>query len=62
MGDIWLKVPETIRVVLKGKPGPGVMSRDIAQQVIHRLGSEVCDYRVLEYCGPAMASLDWTLA
>jgi 3-isopropylmalate/(R)-2-methylmalate dehydratase large subunit len=58
MGEIWLKVPETIRVVLKGKPGPGVMSRDIAQQVIHRLGSEVCDYRVLEFSGPAMADLD----
>jgi 3-isopropylmalate/(R)-2-methylmalate dehydratase large subunit len=58
MGEIWLKVPETIRVVLRGAPRPGVMSRDIAQQIIHRLGTDLCDYRVLEFTGPAVAKLD----
>jgi 3-isopropylmalate/(R)-2-methylmalate dehydratase large subunit len=58
MGEIWLKVPQTIRVVLRGKPRPGVMSRDIAQHIIHRLGTDLCDYRVLEFCGPAIRDLD----
>jgi 3-isopropylmalate/(R)-2-methylmalate dehydratase large subunit len=58
MGEIWLKVPETIRVVVSGKPKPGVMSRDIAQQVIHKLGADVCDYRVIEFSGPSMKHLD----
>ena len=58
LGSIWLMVPETIRIVLHGKPRPGVMSRDIAQQVIAGLGAELCDYRVLEFCGPALAGLD----
>jgi 3-isopropylmalate/(R)-2-methylmalate dehydratase large subunit len=58
MGEIWLKVPETIRVILKGKPQAGVMSRDIAQQIIHRLGTDLCDYRVLEFSGPAVRDLD----
>lgn len=58
MGEIWLKVPETIRVILKGHPQAGVMGRDIAQQVIHSLGSELCDYRVVEFSGPALGGLD----
>lgn len=57
-GAIWLKVPETIQVVLTGKPAPGVMSRDIAQQIIARLGTEMCDYRVLEFSGPAIRDFD----
>jgi 3-isopropylmalate/(R)-2-methylmalate dehydratase large subunit len=58
MGSVWLKVPETIRVVLEGKPRPGVMSRDIAQQIIARLGADLCDYRVLEFSGPALIDMD----
>jgi 3-isopropylmalate/(R)-2-methylmalate dehydratase large subunit len=57
-GDIWLKVPETIRIVLHGRPRPGVMSRDIAQRLIALVGRERSDYRVLEYCGPALDVLD----
>jgi 3-isopropylmalate/(R)-2-methylmalate dehydratase large subunit len=57
MGEIWLKVPETIRIVLHGRPGPGVMSRDIAQQIIAMLGAELSDYRVLQYTGPAIPEL-----
>jgi 3-isopropylmalate/(R)-2-methylmalate dehydratase large subunit len=57
-GETWLRVPETIRIHLTGKPGPGVMSRDIAQWIIAKLSPERCDYRVLEYAGPALAALD----
>lgn len=57
-GETWLRVPETIRIELTGSPGPGIMSRDIAQWIIARLGPERCDYRVLEYGGPALAGLD----
>lgn len=58
MGEIWLRVPETIRIILRGKPQPGVMSRDIAQGIIARLGADVCDYRVMEFSGPAVRNLD----
>lgn len=56
--QIWLRVPQTIRVVLQGRRPPGVMSRDIAQWSIAKLGAERCDYRVLEFAGPAIADLD----
>ncbi len=57
-GDIWLKVPQTIRLRLTGQLRQGVLSRDLAQQVIARLGTDLCDYRVIEYCGPALEHLD----
>lgn len=56
-GEIWLKVPQTIRIHLTGRLAPGVLSRDLAQQVIARLGAPMCDYRVLEYGGPALDHL-----
>src|SRR5690606_21851671 len=57
-GDIWMMVPETIRVVLVGQLRSHVMSRDLAQHVIARLGSTLCDYRVIEYTGPALEQLN----
>ncbi len=57
-GDIWLKVPQTIRVELVGRLRAHVLSRDLAQHVIATLGPDLCDYRVIEYAGPAMANLD----
>lgn len=56
-GEIWLQVPETIQVTLCGKLRAGVLSRDIALHVGQRLGPETCDYRVIEYAGPALADL-----
>jgi 3-isopropylmalate/(R)-2-methylmalate dehydratase large subunit len=57
-GEMWLKVPETIRIELSGRPNPGVMSRDIGQWIIAKLGAEQCDYRVLEYGGQGLAAFD----
>lgn len=55
---IWLQVPETIKVVLSGTPRKGVLSRDIAHWIIAGIGAEAADYRVLEFCGPALAAMD----
>ncbi len=50
-GKMWLKVPETILVTLKGRPGPGVTCKDIALAV-NTLGSLVdFNYKVVEYRG-----------
>jgi 3-isopropylmalate/(R)-2-methylmalate dehydratase large subunit len=57
-GDTWFQVPETVRVELHGTLGPGAMSRDLAQHIIGKLGPEICDYRVIEFAGPAMPRLD----
>lgn len=56
--EVWLRVPHTIRIELRGRAGRGLMSRDIAQWTIAKIGAERCDYRMLEFAGPAMAGLD----
>ncbi len=56
-GTIWIKVPETIRIHLKGKPEVGVGARDIIHFVIHEVGAEAADYRVLEFAGPAVDAM-----
>lgn len=54
-GRVWLRVPESIRVNLRGTPAPGVMSRDIAQWIANRIGFEQGDYRAIEFAGETVA-------
>lgn len=56
-GQIWMKVPETIRVRLHGACGPGVAARDIVLAVMQQLDDEATSYRVIEYQGDGLASL-----
>jgi len=51
-GEIWLKVPPTIRFELNGDAAPGLMSKDIALQLLGRFGREMGQYRAVEYGGP----------
>lgn len=53
-GTIWLRVPETIRITLTGKPRAGVMSRDIAQTIAAMITRERADYRVIEFRAPQL--------
>ena len=58
LGEIWLQVPETIRIVLNGQLRPGIMSRDIAHRIIADIGPDLGDYKCIEFDGPALAELD----
>ncbi len=50
-GKMWLKVPETILVTLKGRPRKGVSAKDIAL-AIQKLGTLVeFNYKVVEFRG-----------
>ncbi|NBH73254.1 3-isopropylmalate dehydratase large subunit [Clostridiaceae bacterium] len=50
-GQLWMKVPETIRVVIDGKLPDGVMSKDIILRIIGDLGADGATYRALEFTG-----------
>ena len=56
-GSVWLRTPETVRVNLTGRLSPGTGIRDVAQRLICDLGAERVDYSVVEYGGPALASI-----
>ncbi|MBV7486048.1 aconitase family protein [Bordetella sp. BOR01] len=57
-GRVWLRVPQTLRVGLHGRPGPGVMSRDIGQWVAAAIGAERADYCCIEFHGDTLNWLD----
>ena len=50
-GEIWLRVPPTIRFALRGNLGPGLMSKDVILHLAGRFGTEVAQYRAIEFAG-----------
>jgi len=57
-GKLWFRVPETIRVDLKGRLQPGVWSKDLTLAMLGRLGAEGANYKAIEYAGPAVAAME----
>jgi len=57
-GQVWLKVPETLRVVLTGRLRGAASAKDVALLLARRLGADGADYRALEFAGPGVAELD----
>ena len=56
-GEVWLKVPPTIKVVFEGKLQPWVGGKDLIIYLIGLLGVEGANYRSLEFTGPAVKDL-----
>ena len=56
-GKNWFKVPETIKVVVKGKLLRGVYSKDIILHIIKDIGSNGATYKAIEFSGEAISSL-----
>lgn len=57
MGEIWLRVPETMRIVYRGRPGPWVMGKDLILSVIARIGDDGARYMAMEHTGEGLAHL-----
>ncbi|HSQ31796.1 MAG TPA: aconitase/3-isopropylmalate dehydratase large subunit family protein [Gemmatimonadaceae bacterium] len=56
-GQLWLRVPETIRVVFDGARPAGVAAKDIALAMVAALGTDGANYRALEIGGPSAHEL-----
>ena len=56
-GTMWIKVPETIRVVIDGTLPEGVMSKDIILRLIGDLGADGATYLALEFSGSTVESM-----
>ncbi|MFA5787911.1 MAG: 3-isopropylmalate dehydratase large subunit, partial [Actinomycetota bacterium] len=56
-GEIWLKVPASIRIVYSGTRQPWVVGKDWILHVIGRLGDDGALYQAMEHTGPALAEL-----
>ena len=57
-GKLWFRVPETIRIELKGKLQPGVWAKDVTLNMLGRLKAEGANYRALEYTGSGVAAME----
>ena len=53
-GTMWIKVPETIKVVIDGELPANVMSKDVILRLIGDLGADGATYRALEFTGSAV--------
>ncbi len=56
-GTNWFKVPESIKVILKGKPGDFIYGKDIILELIRRIGVDGALYKALEFTGDTIAYL-----
>ena len=56
-GTMWIKVPETIKVVIEGELPANVMSKDIILRLIGDLGADGATYRALEFTGSTVKNM-----
>lgn len=56
-GTVWLKVPEAVSVVLKGKLRPYVSGKDVILYLIGQIGVEGARYQSLEFSGEGVGEL-----
>ena len=56
-GELWFQVPTTIKIEVSGKLAEGVMAKDIFLHISGTYGTEVAQYKSMEWVGPAIDSL-----
>ena len=56
-GRSWFRVPETLRIEVSGELPPAVQAKDLALDVIRRLGAEGANYLAVEWGGPTVSAM-----
>ncbi|WP_345817116.1 3-isopropylmalate dehydratase large subunit (plasmid) [Paraburkholderia sp. PREW-6R] len=56
-GQIWVKVPETLRMRWHARLARGVTAKDMMLHMIGRFGMNGARYQAVEFCGEAVAAL-----
>jgi 3-isopropylmalate/(R)-2-methylmalate dehydratase large subunit len=56
-GTLWFRVPETIRFDLEGSLDEHVSWKDVVLWIAGRFGSDVAQYRSIEFAGPAASQV-----
>ena len=57
LGEIWLKVPESIKFVFTGELKPWVSGKDLILHAIGDIGVDGALYQAMEFTGPAIEKL-----
>ncbi|MCD6093485.1 MAG: 3-isopropylmalate dehydratase large subunit [Candidatus Omnitrophica bacterium] len=56
-GRNWFKVPQTIKVICKGRLPDGVYAKDVALYLIKELTADGCTYQSIEFTGEVIENL-----
>ncbi len=56
-GKNWFKVPESIKVIFKGKPGKHIYGKDLILEIIRQIGVDGALYQTLEFTGDTIQYL-----
>ncbi len=56
-GEIWVRVPETARIEVTGRLGPGVAAKDVVLKICGEHGIMGFDYQVVEFCGSGVEAM-----
>jgi len=56
-GKLWMKVPDSVRIVLNGRFARSVYSKDLMLYLIGKLGADGCSYKSVEFYGTAIPDL-----
>lgn len=57
LGEVWLKVPASIKFTYHGRLGPWIMGKDLILATIGKIRIDGALYQAMEFKGPAIASL-----
>ncbi len=57
LGETWFRVPETIRVIFRGRLGEWVGGKDLILRLVADLGEEGARYKALEFAGETIEAL-----
>ncbi len=57
LGSLWLRVPESLQIIVHGELSPGVTAKDLALHVIGDLGADGALYMSVEWQGDAIRRL-----
>jgi len=56
-GRVWLRVPETLRIIFRGGLPPWVGGKDLILHTIGQIGVDGAHYQAIEFCGAAIDAL-----
>lgn len=57
LGELWLRVPETLQVTVTGQLGRGVTAKDLCLYLIGQLGADGGLYKSIEFIGPGIGAM-----
>ncbi len=57
LGKLWLKVPPTVRVRVRGRLGKGVYAKDLVLRILGEIKTTGATYKAVEFTGPTIERL-----